>query len=104
MRHYPVGRYLVDGFTASAQSGTAMDSRNTNNYHFIVHSAVGGSALVHLMVSHDNGFYFTAQTYTATTTPASAQITNAYYPYVRGLMTTRWSNATAWLHETPGTV
>lgn len=102
-RDTPIGQYILRSAAVSAVSGTVMDCRNATNYGY-VHTHVGAdSALVALQASPDMTAWMTAAQYTATVVGVTAQIA-AFYPFVRAYVVTKWGNASAHLHYTPGTI
>ncbi len=102
-RTTPIGDFLLSGANASAQSGAVMDCRNAANYAYVRTHVGANSALVCLQVAPDATAWMTALQFTATTVGVTAQI-SAFYPYVRAFVVTKWGDATAHLHYTPGTI
>lgn len=94
----PAG-YLIDTQTSSG-AGNVMDTRAAANYGFIQYQATA-SAVIKVQASVDTTGWMDVATYTATPTTASAQLAG-YYPYMRGVVNTAYSNGTAWLYYAPG--
>lgn len=100
-RNAPIGGYLLTSATASGQVGEAADNRNAANYAFMWSVTDAGSALVVLQASPDATAWFNALIVTAVAGSVTSQI-SAFYPFVRAACSTRWGNATATVHFTPG--
>lgn len=74
--------YLLN--SAASGSGSGVDMRSTLPYGMIQHVTLGASSLVRVQGSIDATGWLTIETYTATTTTATAQW-SGYYPYLRGV-------------------
>ncbi len=95
----PAYGYLLSGTTVSGASD-AMDCRYAFNYAY-VHYAAAVSAVIRIDASFDATAWQPVLTVTATNTTGTAQV-SAYYPYVRGVCTTAFSNGTGYLFYAPG--
>lgn len=76
------GAYLLN--SAASGAGSAVDMRGTLPYAYIELVTLGASALIRVQASKDATGWNTIETYTATTTTATAQW-SGYYPYLRGV-------------------
>lgn len=84
----PAG-YLLNSAAASG-AGAAFDTRNTHNYGYLWYATPAASAIVKVEASHDSSAWMTVGIYTATSTPATAQLAG-YFPYVRGAVNACYS-------------
>lgn len=99
IRNNPARNLLQDATASGA--GSAIDCRHAANYGFLAYHTPADSALLVVEASHDATGWFTHSTVTATTTSASAQISD-YLPFVRAGVDTRYGAASASLYYQPG--
>lgn len=96
---------LLSGSHVSGATGGVMDARACRNYGYLYHATQAHSAQVTLQASFDRTAWQTVATYTATTTPGTAQLAG-YFPYLRGVVNVCYSGggntAQPFLHYSPG--
>jgi len=91
--------WLLSGQTVSG-TGNAIDTRAAANYAYVQYHATA-SAVVKLQASVEGNNWLDVATYTASHVTGTAQLAG-YYPYMRAVMNTAYSDGTAWLFYAPG--
>lgn len=85
--------FLLFSATGSgvASAGSVIDSRACSNQAFVAYYAPAASAIFSIQASHDTTGWFPVGTFTATSTSATANLSGAWYPYVRAFLNACYS-------------
>lgn len=92
--------YIISGKRTSG-AHTAMNCLATQANAMFTHWSLGNSAILKLQASPDgNTGWVDVLTVTALTTVTQVQV-SAFYPYLRGVVSTGWTTYTAFAHYAP---